>query len=107
METVKNVLNFCNAAIIFDQKNIGVFEELNQTRNCTNNMFHQTIFVSRILILLSISEDIVLKNNNNDIENIVETIRDLRSNVLYMLSFEKVIREEQITIESVCDDNSQ
>ena len=54
METVKNVLNFCNAAIIFDQKNIGVFEELNQTRNCTNNMFHQTIFVSRILIPLSI-----------------------------------------------------
>ena len=36
-----------------------------------------------------------LKNNNNDIEKIIENIHDLRKNILYMLSFEKLVRDEQ------------
>ena len=34
MKTVEDVLNFCNAAIFYDYKNIGIFEELNQARRC-------------------------------------------------------------------------
>ena len=30
METVKDILNFCNAAIFFSYKNISNIEELNQ-----------------------------------------------------------------------------
>ena len=97
METVKNILYFCNAAIFFDYKNIGIIEELNQARRRIINNFHETIPISRIRVTLSIIDDVILKINN-DIENIIENIHDLRSNILYMLSFEKVIREEQLTV---------
>ena len=30
METVKDLLNFCNQALFYDHENIGVAEELNQ-----------------------------------------------------------------------------
>ena len=32
METVKDLLNFCNHALFYDHENIGVGEELNQVR---------------------------------------------------------------------------
>ena len=39
--------------------------------------------------------DIILKINDNDFENIIENIDDLRENVLYMISFEKLMKDEQ------------
>ena len=42
-------------------------------------------------------DDIILKNNDNDIENLIDNIHDLRENILYMLSFEKLIKDEQHT----------
>ena len=98
METVKDILKFCNAAIFFDYKNIGIIEKLNQARKDIINIFHQTIPVSRILITLSLRDDVFLKINNNDFGNIVEEFHDLRSIIIYMLSFEKVSREEQSAI---------
>ena len=71
METVKGVLNFCNAAIFYDYKNIGIIEEVNQARRCIINNFHETIPVSRILITLSIIDVVILKINDNDIENVI------------------------------------
>ena len=56
METVKDVLNFCNAAMFYDYKNIGIIGEFNQARKCVFNNFHETIPVSIILIILSIIE---------------------------------------------------
>ena len=38
-----------------------------------------------------------LKFNNNDTEKIIEKFHDSRENLLYMLSFEKLIRDEQET----------
>ena len=35
-----------------------------------------------------------MKINDNDIENIIENIHDLGENKLYMLSFEKLIRDD-------------
>ena len=44
---------------------------------------------------LSIIDDIILKVNSGDIENILDEIHNLRKNVLYMLSFEKTVNDEQ------------
>ena len=94
METVKDVLNFCNAAIFYDYKNIGIIEELNQARRCINNNFHKTIPVERILLTLSIIDVVILKINVNDIEKIIENIHDSRSNMIYMIGFEKVVKDD-------------
>ena len=109
METVKEMLNFCNAAVFYDYTDIGITCELNQVRKCIINSFYKTIPDSRIRVSLSIIDDIFLKNNNNDIDDIIENNDDLRENILYMLSFEKLVREEQQTIRPILgrDDDQQ
>ena len=54
---------------------------------------------------LSIIDDIILKINNYDVENILENIHDLRENILYMLSFEKTVIDEQLADETELDEN--
>ena len=93
METVKDSLNFCNHALFYDHENIGVAEELNQVRKYIIKSFHKTIPHTTMLATLSIIDDIILKIHDNDIENINENIHDLRENILYMLSFEKLIKD--------------
>ena len=105
MGTVKDVLNFCNSAAFYDYKNDGITCELNQTRKCIINSFYKTIPDSRIRVNLSIIDDIILKSNNIDIENIIENIHDLRENILYILAFEKLIRYEQQTIRPILNDD--
>ena len=95
METVKDVLNICNAAIFYEYKNVGINDELNQARRSIFNSFHETIPVSKILITLSfIGVVILLKFNNNDIQYIIENIHDLRANILYKIGFEKVFKDD-------------
>ena len=91
MESVKDILNFCNAAIFYDYKNVVITSELNQVRKCIINSFYKTIPRSRVVVCLSIVDDIILKIHDNDLENI-ENIHDLRENILYMLSFEKLFK---------------
>ena len=43
METVKDVSNFCIAAMFYDFKNMAVLEELKKVRKYIINNFHQTI----------------------------------------------------------------
>ena len=97
METVKELLNFCNAAVFHEYRDIGIICELNQVRICITNSFYKTIPDSRVRVSLSIIDDIILKSNDNDIEDIIENIHYLREKILYMLSFEKLIRDEQQT----------
>ena len=94
METVKDVLKFCNAAIFCDFKNIGIMDELNQARISIINIFHGTIPVNRIIISLSIIDVVSLKTYDNDIEKVFENIDELRSAILYMIGFEKVVKED-------------
>ena len=101
METVKDILNFCNAAIFYNYKNVAITEELNQVRKRIINSFFETIPHGRVLESLSIIDDIFLKTHDNDIAKIIESIHDLRENVLYMLSFEKLVKEEQQTVKMV------
>ena len=46
-----------------------------------------------------------MKIHDNDIEKIFENIHDLREKDLYMLSFEKLIEDEQQTIKTGFDEN--
>ena len=66
----------CNAAVFYDYTNIGITCELNQVGKCIINSFYKSIPDSRISVNLSIIDDIILKINNNDIEKILENIRD-------------------------------
>ena len=93
METIKNILNFCNAAIFYVYKNVGITEELNQVGKYMTNSFCKTISHTTIVVSLSKIDDIILKINVNDIENIIDNIHDLRENILYMLSFDKLIED--------------
>ena len=97
MESVKGILNFCNAAVFYDYTNIGITVELNQVHKCIINRFYETFPDSRIRVSLSKIDDIISKVNNNDFENITENINDLGENIIYKLSFEKLIRDEQQT----------
>ena len=93
METIKDILNFCNTAIFFDYSNIGVEREFNQVRKCIINRFHETIPNSRVVVALSIIDKIILKIFSGEIDDILRDIHDLRENIIYMISFEKTIEE--------------
>ena len=107
MKTVKDILNFCNAAVFYDYTNIGITCELDQVRKCIINSFYKTIPHTRILVSLSIIDDIILKIKDNDIEDVLENIHDLGENILYMLSFEKLIRNEQRTDRVILNEDDQ
>ena len=93
METVKDLLNFCNHALFYNCEKIGVVEELDQARKNIIKSFHRTIQHTMIIATVSIIDDIILKIYDNDIENIIENIHDLREEILHMLSFEKLIKD--------------
>ena len=102
------MLNFCNAAVFYDYTNIGITCELNQVRKSINNSFNKTIPDSSIRVSLCIIHDIVLKINNNDIEDIIKKSHDLRENILFMLAFEKLVRDEQQkVIEPILNDDDE
>ena len=95
METTKDLLNFCNDAVFYDYKTKGIICELNPVRTFIIIRFYKTIPYTRILVCLSIIDDIILKINSVDIENFLAETHNLRENVLYMLSFEKTVNDEQ------------
>ena len=90
---MKDILNFCNAAIFYDYRDESVSDELNQVRKYINNSFYKTILNSTLPTSLSIIDDIILKNSDNDIEKINDNIHDLGENILYMLPFGKLIKD--------------
>ena len=93
MKTIKDILNFCNSAIFYDYENDGIIEELNRVRKCIINRFFKTIPNTTLLTSLNLMDDIILKINDVDIENIIDNIHDLGEKILYMLSFEKLIKD--------------
>ena len=96
METAKDILNFCNDAVFYDYKNIGIICEHSPVRTFIINRFYKTIPYTRILVSLSIIDDVILKINSGDIEKILNDVHNLRENILYMLSFEKTVREGKV-----------
>ena len=94
METVKDVLNLFNTAIFYNYENLGNFEDLNQARECIINNFQEAIPISRILITLFNTDVVILKINDNDIENIIENFLELIANILCTIGFEKVVKDD-------------
>ena len=94
METIKDLLIFCNAARFYDYKNEGITEEINRVRNYIYTTFYKSIPNNILLTSLSVIDDIILKIIDKDIENIIDNIHDLRENIVYMLSFEKLIKDK-------------
>ena len=93
MTSIKEILNFCNASIFYDYENDSIIEELNQVRKSIIDSFIKTIPNTTLLTSLSIIDDIILKIIDNDNENIIDNIHDLRENIIYMLSLEKLIKD--------------
>ena len=84
---------FFNAALFYDYTNLGITDEFNQARSFIVNNFHETISVEKILMTLSII-DVILKLIANDDEDVLDNIRDLRSNIINMIGFEKLVKED-------------
>ena len=90
IETIKDILNFCNCAIYFDYKNIGTVIQLNTLRKCIFDNFNETVPEIKLIKSQSIIDDMILKINENEIENIVDKIYDLRENIIYMIGYKKM-----------------
>ena len=82
MDSKKDILYFCNAAVLYGYKNIGIFDEFNQARKCIFNNFLETISISEVLLTYSIIDVVFLKNCEIDIGNVIENIHDLRAIIL-------------------------
>ena len=105
----KRYLNFFNSAVFYDCKNIGIIMEINKVRNCVFNIFHEVISASTILISLGNIDDMNLKINDSDFDDTLDKLHDLREKILYMIGFEKLVREEKVeenNIEYIFDDNN-
>ena len=96
METKKGTLKFCNSTVFYDYKNIGLNLELRKLRKCVINYFYETIPPSRILVTLGIIDDMILKINDNVVDDRPDKLHDLRENILYMMDSQKLFREEKI-----------
>ena len=94
MTTPKEIINFCNEAVFYNYKNIGIICELDPVRKFVFNRFSGTIPYTRILSTLSIIDDIILKVCNSDDENNLISVHNLRQNIVRMFSDERNIRNE-------------
>ena len=90
METIKDILNFCTCAIYFDYKIFGVVILLNILRKCIFDNFNETVPKNKIIETQSIIDNMIFKINENEIENIVDKIYDLRENIILMIGYKKV-----------------
>ena len=90
MDTIKEILKICNESYRYDYENIS---ELNTLRKYLIDYFYDTIPQERLLISLHIIDNIILKiYDNKEVNN---DIFKLREEILYMLSFEKVVKDDQ------------
>ena len=96
MESIKDILNFCNREIFFNYKELGCIQDFNAVRKFIINRFHQTIPHDRIIITLSRIDEMLLKIYNNETDNILIDIHNLSENIIYMISFEKTVKDEQV-----------
>ena len=103
MKTDKEMFNFFNEFIFMDNSCYGVNIEVDILRKYIINRFHKNIPSTRMLTVLSIIDDIILKIFSKEIEGIQNDMYEVRENVMYMLDFERVVEEEK----SVGDDGSE
>ena len=76
---------------MFDYSNIS---EINSLRKYLIDYFYDIIPQEKLIISLNIIDKIILKIYDNDKEEINSDIYKLREEILYMLSFQKTIMED-------------
>ena len=76
---------------------------MNQVRKCMNNSFHETRPPSRKQVSLSIVDDMILKINDNDFENIIDNLHDVREKILHMIGLQRFVRQ---VVDKVRDDDN-
>ena len=90
MDTIKETLNISNESHWYDYENIS---ELNTLRKYLIDYFYDTIPQERLLISLHIIDNIISKiYDNKEVNN---DFFKLREEILYMLSYEKVVKDDQ------------
>ena len=99
METIKDILNFCNEALFYDYEIGAITEELNDLRRCIISNFQNNVPPNRICIALSEIDEMILKIINNDTEDILKHISKLRNNIIYMISFNKTVEDSESDID--------
>ena len=92
MIAIKEILSNCNEIYWSDYSNISEFNKLHKD---LIKYFYDRIPKERLVISLNIIDDIILKIYDNDKEKINDYIYKLREQILYMLSFQKAIKEDQ------------
>ena len=92
MDTIKEILNISNETHLYDYENVS---ELNSLRKHLIDYFYDTIPEERLLISLNIIDNIILKIYDDDTQEINNEIFKLREQILYMLSFQKTIKDDQ------------
>ena len=92
MNTIKEILRICNESLWFDYSNIS---ELNKLHKYLIKCFYDSIPKERLIISLNLIDKILIKIYDNDKEEINNDIFKLREEILYMLSYQKTVKEEQ------------
>ena len=103
MKSDKEMFEFFNKFIFTNGNGV----EVDILRKYIINRFHKTIPASRMLTVLSLIDDIILKLFTNDLESVQNEMYELRENVLYMLPFEKVVEEESVENMKTIPENDQ
>ena len=96
METDKDMFGFFNEFIFLNHSKVGIDVNVNILRKYIINRFHEAVPASRVLITLSLIDDIMLKLHNRTFEGIQNDMYDVRENVMYMVSFEKFVEENPV-----------
>ena len=92
MDTIKEILNISNETHWYDYENM---RELNTLRKYLIDYFYDTIPQERLLISLNIIDNIISKIYDDDLQEINNEIFKLGEQILYMLSFQKTIEEDE------------
>ena len=92
MNMIKEILTFSNESYWFDYSNISEFNKLHKY---IIKFFYDNIPKERLLISLNKIAKFILKINDNDKEEINNDNFKLREGILYMLSFQKTIMEDE------------
>ena len=92
MDTIKEILAICNETHWYDYENMS---ELNSLRKYIIEYFNDAIPQERLLISLNIIDKIILKIYDDVSQEINIEIFNLREQILYILSFQKTIKEDE------------
>ena len=101
METIDDILSTMNKLYFktsLTKEEFGYFENIRKILidEFSDDYFHKNIPATRMVTVLSIIDDIILKIFSKELEGIQNDMCEVRENVMYMLDFERVVKEESV-----------